>query len=198
MWKPADNLNWQKDALCAKPSNRKYIDWFFDSDIEKKYAAKNMCFQCPVRSQCLQWALEHRQIWGVWGGKDEVDIRRALSVSYLGEETRRRRYPNCPFCSARPEKLDTLVVELDGSGRWNTAKVVVCTECNFSWKSRTSANAVEAYKVDKAEKVERQRRLRARAKKIKAKKAKKSSLAKPASRPQLQNTSSDKKATKHQ
>ena len=115
MWKPADNLNWQKDALCAKPSNRKYIDWFFDSDIEKKYAAKNMCFQCPVRSQCLQWALEHRQIWGVWGGKDEVDIRRALSVSYLGEETRRRRYPNCPFCSARPEKLDTLVVELDGS-----------------------------------------------------------------------------------
>jgi hypothetical protein len=193
-----EDTNWQSESLCAKKENEHMIEWFFSEEPEEKYAAKNLCFSCPVRKDCIKYALEQKEIWGVWGGKDEVDIRRALSVSYLGEETRRRRYPNCPFCSARPEKLDTLVVELDGSGRWNTAKVVVCTECNFSWKSRTSANAVEAYKVDKAEKVERQRRLRARAKKIKAKKAKKSSLAKPASRPQSQNTSSDKKATKHQ
>lgn len=180
MWKPADNLEWQKNALCAKPSNRSSIDWFFDSNIEKKYAAKNMCFGCPVRKQCLQWALEHKQIWGVWGGRDEIEIRRALSVSYLGEEIRRRRYPNCPYCSARPDKLETSVINLDGSGRWNTAKIVSCLDCGFSWKSRTSANAVEAYKVDKAEKVERQRKERERIKKAKAKKAKKSSLAKPA------------------
>lgn len=184
MWKPADSLEWQRSALCAKPSNRKTIDWFFDSDINKKYAAKNMCFQCPVRKQCLQWALEHRQIWGIWGGRDDIEIRRALSVSYLGEETRRRRYPNCPYCSARPHKLDTIVVKLDGSGRWNTAKVVICTECNFSWKSRTSANAVEAYKVDRVEKLERQRRIKEKNKKAKIKKAKKSLSTKPAVLPQ--------------
>ena len=111
-----------------------------------------MCFECPVRSQCLQWALEHRQIWGIWGGRDEVDIRRTLSVSYSGEETRRRRYPNCPYCTARPSKLETSIEELPNGGRWTTAKVVTCTECNFSWRSRTSANAVEAYKLEKLEK----------------------------------------------
>ena len=152
MWKPAENLNWQSEATCAKPSNRYALDWFFSKYFKEKYAAKNMCFTCPVRSQCLQWALEHRQIWGIWGGRDEVDIRRALSVSYNGEETRRRRFPNCPYCTARPSKLETSIEELPNGGRWTTAKVVTCTECGFAWRSRTSANAVEAYKMDKIEK----------------------------------------------
>jgi WhiB family redox-sensing transcriptional regulator len=152
VWKPAENLNWQSEATCAKPSNRYALDWFFSKDFKEKYAAKNMCFTCPVRSECLQWALEHRQIWGIWGGRDEVDIRRALSVSYNGEETRRRRFPNCPYCTARPSKLETSVEQLPNGGRWTTAKVVTCTECGFAWRSRTSANAVEAYKIDREEK----------------------------------------------
>jgi WhiB family redox-sensing transcriptional regulator len=152
VWKPAENLNWQSEATCAKPSNRYALDWFFSKDFKDKYAAKNMCFTCPVRSECLQWALEHRQIWGIWGGRDEVDIRRALSVSYSGEETRRRRFPNCPYCTARPSKLETSVEELPNGGRWTTAKVVTCMECGFAWRSRTSANAVEAYKQEKIEK----------------------------------------------
>ncbi len=152
MWKPADNLNWQSDATCAKPSNRYALDWFFSKDFKEKYAAKNMCFTCPVRSECLQWALEHRQIWGIWGGKDEVDIRRALSVSYNGEEARRRRFPNCPYCTARPSKLSVSIEQLPSGGRWTTAKVVTCTECGFSWRSRTSANAVEAYNLERNEK----------------------------------------------
>ena len=152
MWKPADNLNWQSDATCAKPSNKYALDWFFSKDFKEKYAAKNMCFTCPVRSECLQWALEHRQIWGIWGGRDEVDIRRTLSVSYNGEEARRRRFPNCPYCTARPSKLSVSIEQLPNGGRWTTAKVVECTECGFSWRSRTSANAVEAYNLEKNEK----------------------------------------------
>lgn len=152
MWKPAENLNWQENGTCASPKNRHAADWFFSKNFEEKYAAKNMCFTCPVRAQCLQWALEHRQIWGIWGGKDEVDIRRALSVAYNGEETRRRRFPNCPYCTARPSKLETSIEQLPNGGRWTTAKVVTCTECGFAWRSRTSANAVEAYKLDKLDK----------------------------------------------
>ena len=155
MWKPAENLNWQSEATCAQPSNRYALDWFFSKDFKEKYAAKNMCFTCPVRSQCLQWALEHRQIWGIWGGRDEVDIRRTLSVSYNGEETRRRRFPNCPYCTARPSKLSTSVEELPNGGRWTSAKVVTCDECGFAWRSRTSANAVEAYKLEKNEKTKK-------------------------------------------
>jgi WhiB family redox-sensing transcriptional regulator len=151
MWKPANSLNWQLEAQCAQPENKEAVEWFFSKEPKEKYAAKNLCFSCPVRKECLQWALEHRQIWGIWGGKDEVEIRRTLSVSYKGEEARRRRFPNCPYCAARPSKLETSSVEVPGGGRWTTAKIVTCTSCNFAWRSRTSANAVEAYKQQREE-----------------------------------------------
>lgn len=152
MWRPAKSLEWQKNSECSKPENSSLVDYFFSSNSKEKYEAKNMCFQCPVRKECLQWALEHRQIWGVWGGKDEVEIRRTLSVSYSGEETRRRRFPNCPYCTAWPSKLSVSIEKLPGGGRWTTAKVVTCSECGFAWKSRTSANAVDAYNSQKADK----------------------------------------------
>jgi len=165
VWTSANNLKWQIDATCAQPENSESVDWFFSKEPKEKYAAKNLCFGCPVRKQCLQWALEHRQIWGIWGGKDEVEMRRALSVSYKGEEARRRRYPHCPYCGARPAKLNTSSVEIPGGGRWTTAKIVSCTVCEFSWRSRTSVNAVLAYQQEKAEravKKEKEKEKRAR------------------------------------
>ena len=155
MWKPANTLDWQIDSLCAKAEHTNSRDWFFSKEPKEKYDAKNLCFGCPVRKKCLQWALEHRQIWGIWGGRDEVEIRRALSVSYKGEEARRRRFPNCPYCSARPSKLQTSSVEVPGGGRWTVAKIVTCTSCNFSWRSRTSFNAVELYNAERIEKFEK-------------------------------------------
>jgi WhiB family redox-sensing transcriptional regulator len=157
MWKPSNDIKWHIDAICGMPINRSKIEYFFSRDPKEKYEAKNMCFSCPVRADCLKYALEHRRIDGIWGGRDEVDIRRTLSVNYKGEESRRRRFPNCPHCSARPSKLETAVVEMPDGGRWKTARVVYCTECNFSWRSRTSVNAVTAYKAVRAER-EKQKR----------------------------------------
>lgn len=162
MWKPAKDFNWQKRALCAQPENQNKKEWFFSSDAEERYKAKNLCFQCPVREDCIQWALENKQIWGVWGGKDEVDLRRALSVNHEGEETRRRRFPNCPYCGARPSKLRSEVAEVPDGGRWKTAKIVICSSCDFTWRSRTSANAVEAYHQDRAKRLEKQEKEKAK------------------------------------
>lgn len=39
--------------------------------------AKTVCTSCPVTAQCLQWALEHGQDRGIWGGLTP-DERRAL------------------------------------------------------------------------------------------------------------------------
>ena len=33
---------------------------------------------CPVRSECLQWALAHRQAQGVWGGLDSDQLREQI------------------------------------------------------------------------------------------------------------------------
>lgn len=42
--------------------------WFAESpsDVED---AKALCIGCPVRSLCLDGAIERREPWGVWGGQ---------------------------------------------------------------------------------------------------------------------------------
>ena len=147
------SLDWQKQALCAQSQHKKIREYFFSTQPAEKYQAKNLCFMCPVRRECLRWALEHRQIWGIWGGKDEGEIRRTLSVSSTGQESRRERFPQCLYCNARPNKLRTLVVDTPNGGRWTTMRLVNCEVCDFTWRSRTSANAVDAYHAQRAEKL---------------------------------------------
>lgn len=41
-------------------------------------AAKAVCRRCPSAELCLQWALETREEYGVWGGLSEADRRAIL------------------------------------------------------------------------------------------------------------------------
>jgi len=41
--------------------------------LRQTLRAKAVCAQCPVRSECLEWALETAQPHGVWGGLDEQE-----------------------------------------------------------------------------------------------------------------------------
>jgi hypothetical protein len=174
-WKPLENSKWQKEALCSRKEYEPAKEWFFSEDPGLRYAAKVLCYECPVRRQCLQTSLESRQIWGVWGGKDECQTRRTLSVLKNSEETRRRRPSNCPYCGAKPSQLSTETVDLPGGGRWTTAKIVHCKACEFSWRSRTSANAVEAYQSEREAKL-------AKSEKQKTRKSRKPSSAQPIGR----------------
>jgi hypothetical protein len=141
-----------KGAECAKPENAEYQDYFFSANANERYKAKNLCMTCPVRGDCVKYALESGQIWGVWGGRDDNEIRRTLSVDAEGNETRRGRFPQCPYCFVRTSMLVTKTVDLPGGGRWTTARAVECTNCGFEWRSRSSANAVDAYHSARAEK----------------------------------------------
>jgi WhiB family redox-sensing transcriptional regulator len=142
-----DDVSWHSRARCTQKTDeaRSMKPLFFSPELLEQRRACNFCFGCEVRNECLKWALDTKQLWGVWGGRTEDDIRRALSVSHTGEEIRRRRSPQCPYCSARPVCLSVSEQELAGGGRWSTAKIVTCGECGFHWRSRTSANAVNAY-----------------------------------------------------
>lgn len=40
--------------------------------------AKRVCRLCPVRYECLAYALDHKIEWGVWGGKTERERRTLL------------------------------------------------------------------------------------------------------------------------
>lgn len=73
-------MQWMTDSNCATADP----ELFFDSELAAKgtnrtarYLAKQVCNECVVRSECLEYALAHDQEFGVWGGLDQ-DERRAL------------------------------------------------------------------------------------------------------------------------
>lgn len=42
--------------------------WFAESPADVEHA-KSLCRPCPLRTACLEGALERREPWGVWGGE---------------------------------------------------------------------------------------------------------------------------------
>jgi WhiB family redox-sensing transcriptional regulator len=147
---------WHEDAECSKPVNSEATDSFFANKPSQQYKALKICDMCPVKRDCAQWALEEKQIWGIWGGLTPKKIRRTLSVNWEGQEIRHKRFPLCPSCKAKTSELVTKTVDRPNGGRWSTMKIVDCTSCNFSWQSRTSANAVEAFHSQEARKKKQQ------------------------------------------
>jgi WhiB family transcriptional regulator, redox-sensing transcriptional regulator len=75
---------WMADGKCADvpPSV------FFPSDGVGVEAARKICQDCPVRSQCLEYALANRIDHGVWGGTSERERRRILRQRRMGSRTR--------------------------------------------------------------------------------------------------------------
>jgi WhiB family redox-sensing transcriptional regulator len=50
------------------------------------HEAKRICHSCPVRDECLRWALDTGQSIGVWGGTSEAE-RRALARRTSGRRS---------------------------------------------------------------------------------------------------------------
>lgn len=140
-----DTPDWHEDAECSKPVNNKFIENFFANKPSQQWEAKKLCSICPVRLECAKWALDNKQLWGIWGGLDYNEIRRTLSVNWEGQEMRHKRFPLCPGCKAKTKYLKTATIDRPDGGRWSTMRVVRCDACHFTWQSRTSANAVDAY-----------------------------------------------------
>lgn len=52
--------------------------------VEEIEAAKAVCMGCPVREECLQYALEANQDTGVWGGTSEEERRKLRRLWLTG------------------------------------------------------------------------------------------------------------------
>ena len=69
--------SWRQQAACADTVQESptFIDlWFEDEDSVKSATATSVCFTCPVRKTCLEWACATKQREGIWGGQP-VSIR---------------------------------------------------------------------------------------------------------------------------
>ena len=65
---------WMIHARCRGVSPTE----FFPSDGLGVEAAQRVCVSCPVRLECLEYALVNRIEHGVWGGASERERRRIL------------------------------------------------------------------------------------------------------------------------
>jgi hypothetical protein len=45
------------------------VDLFFDENPARVDIAKQICSECPLGRDCLLFALENQELYGVWGGK---------------------------------------------------------------------------------------------------------------------------------
>lgn len=85
-----DRPDWYDDAACmGMPA-----EWFYGEEEDQQLRgshrpyllpaevrrAKSVCEGCPVREDCLEWALDNDEQHGIWGGmtKRERDRLRPL------------------------------------------------------------------------------------------------------------------------
>lgn len=73
-----DSGAWRMEAACTSVATQA----FFPSGqtgtaLEQAARAKLVCAACPVRMNCLEFAVTTNQEYGIWGGADE-DERRSI------------------------------------------------------------------------------------------------------------------------
>lgn len=68
----SDPLEWRDGGLCAQTDP----EVFFPEKGSSPNLAKQVCQACPVRTECLEYALERSIRFGVWGGLTERERRR--------------------------------------------------------------------------------------------------------------------------
>ncbi|WP_170165653.1 MULTISPECIES: WhiB family transcriptional regulator [Agrococcus] len=70
-------LGWQADALCAETDP----EAFFPEKGGSTRDAKRICESCDVRQQCLEYALENDERFGIWGGLSERERRKLRKLA---------------------------------------------------------------------------------------------------------------------
>lgn len=65
---------WQRSANCLGVDP----DLFFPGKGGSSSEAKEVCRGCVVRQECLQYAIDNKEKFGVWGGKTERERRRFI------------------------------------------------------------------------------------------------------------------------
>ncbi|MFI1203556.1 WhiB family transcriptional regulator [Streptomyces sp. NPDC020883] len=68
-----DERDWRTQGNCRTAD----VDQMFAPGVAQN-TAKAVCNGCPVRPECLTYALDHREWFGVWGGMTERERRTLL------------------------------------------------------------------------------------------------------------------------
>lgn len=74
---------WQQHGSCRTQDAAVFFPPLqFEPKTEREAReakAKAICAACPVRVECLEWALETEEPYGVWGGHSELERKHILA-----------------------------------------------------------------------------------------------------------------------
>lgn len=70
-------LTWQVGARCLEVDP----EVFFPERGGSSKAARAVCNDCPVKAECLRYALANREQFGIWGGTSERERRRLRKLA---------------------------------------------------------------------------------------------------------------------
>ena len=63
---------WTQQAACRGTETEIFYPVTSDEEAE----ALSICATCPVRAQCLDYAIRNRETYGIWGGTTPEQRRR--------------------------------------------------------------------------------------------------------------------------
>jgi WhiB family transcriptional regulator, redox-sensing transcriptional regulator len=69
--------NWRSAGACLSADPDLFFPISTTGPAEKQIArAKVICSGCTVRLECLEFAMTHDQVYGIWGGTTAEDRQR--------------------------------------------------------------------------------------------------------------------------
>lgn len=75
-----DTEAWRVRAACRHWPKKLFFPNVGRGGANTSDQAKSLCWRCPVRSECLAYALETKQEAGIWGGKTWAERKRLLGL----------------------------------------------------------------------------------------------------------------------
>lgn len=69
------DVNWRLLAACRDSVPSNFFPHNARHDKARTRTALRLCSSCPVRAACLEWAVEKKEYYGIWGGLTEMQRR---------------------------------------------------------------------------------------------------------------------------
>jgi WhiB family redox-sensing transcriptional regulator len=81
-WNPPGH--WADEALCSAADPEAWFPEHGKGTSTETRMAKAICQMCPVRLECLDYAIGRNEEWGIWGGMTFTErlaekVRRGLA-----------------------------------------------------------------------------------------------------------------------
>ncbi|MGL5934472.1 MAG: WhiB family transcriptional regulator, partial [Cetobacterium sp.] len=82
--------DWRAQAACLGLNPEL---WFAERGDQPAREAKRICYDCPVREPCTEYAVTAREEHGIWGGLTPRELRRLRTARRRLESAAEHRIP---------------------------------------------------------------------------------------------------------